>query len=96
MSDEPTLEILQVVRGMETMLRTIGHEVTGLEAGQQRLNDQITVLQQDTRMVRAAINEMEVTRFTSGEAEALHTDVSRLQHDYYGLTVRLGKLEARR
>ena len=42
------------------------------------------------------INDMERTRFTSGEAEALHKDVSRLQQDYYGLTVRLGKMEARR
>ena len=99
MSDD-VVEILKAIQaqfgGMDIMIRDMSHQITGLEVGQQRLNDQITVLQQDVRDIRTAINDMERTRFTSGEAEALHKDVSRLQQDYYGLTVRLGKMEARR
>lgn len=84
-----------VIGGMDEMLRHLCQQVSGLEAGQGLLNDQITVLQQDVRMVRTAIDDMGATRFTAGEAQALHTDHNRLREDIYNLTVKVGKLEAR-
>jgi prefoldin subunit 5 len=80
------------VGAIDRMVRHLSQQVSGLEAGQALLNDQITVLQQDVREVRTAINDMEKTRFTDGEAQALHT---RAREDIYKLTVKVGKLEAR-
>jgi hypothetical protein len=42
--------IVPLVGGMDEMLRHLTKQVSGLGAGQELLNDQITVLQQDTRM----------------------------------------------
>ena len=47
MSDD-VVEILKAIQaqfgGMDIMIRDMSHQITGLEVGQQRLNDQITVL----------------------------------------------------
>jgi hypothetical protein len=55
----------------------------------------LNALHQDVRMVRAALNDMERTRFSAGEAAALHEDVGRLQALHTDLAVRVGVLEVR-
>ena len=50
-------------------------------------------LEQEIRMVRSALNDMEKTRFTAGEAEAIHGDLNRLQSEFVDLEVRVGVLE---
>jgi len=55
------------------------------------LND----IQQDVRDIRAAVGDMERTRLTAGEADALHLDLSRLQETVSALAVRVGVFESR-
>lgn len=57
------------------------------------LNRAVTVLQQEVRALRAAFNEFAKTNPTSGEIEALHFDVNRVQAENAELTHRLTTLE---
>jgi Tfp pilus assembly protein PilO len=56
-------------------------------------NRALTVLQQDMRALRAAFNDFAKSNPTSGEIEALHFDVNRVQADNVDLIHRLTTLE---
>jgi hypothetical protein len=53
----------------------------------------LTVLQQDTRSLKAAFNDFALTNPTKGEIEALHADVNRVQAENAELGTRLATLE---
>jgi ubiquinone biosynthesis protein UbiJ len=57
------------------------------------MNRNLTVLQQETRAIRAAVNDLARIQVTSGEIEALHADVNRVQAEYAELATRLATLE---
>jgi len=50
-------------------------------------------LQQDVRMVRAAVNDMAHTRVSTGEIEALHTELDQLRVNVQEHETRLHMLE---
>ena len=53
----------------------------------------LTVLQQETRSLKAAFNDFARTNVTAGEIEALHADVNRVQAENVELATRLATLE---
>jgi hypothetical protein len=53
----------------------------------------LTVLQQDTRSLKAAFNDFALTDPTKGEIYALHADVNRVQAENAELGTRLATLE---
>ena len=55
----------------------------------------LTVLQQETRALRAAFNDFARTNVTAGEIEALHADVNRVQAENAELEARLATVERR-
>jgi len=65
----PDDAVMEILRRIQTSLAGLDRTVTG----------QLNVLQQDVRMVRAAIHDMGETRVTEGEVEVLHEDVNRVQ-----------------
>jgi chromosome segregation ATPase len=55
----------------------------------------LTVLQQETRALKAAFNDFARTNVTAGEIEALHADVNRVQAENMELQHRLATIERR-
>jgi hypothetical protein len=53
----------------------------------------ISTIHQEQRMMKAAINEIARTQFTSGEVEALHSDVNSVQSAQMEVETRLLALE---
>jgi hypothetical protein len=47
------------------------------------------------RMLRTAVNDMAAIRITTGEVEALHTDINQLQRDYLELAAKVEAIEER-
>ena len=59
------------------------------------ISGSLTVLQQETRALRAAFNDFARTNVTAGEIEALHADVNRVQAENAELQTRLATVERR-
>jgi len=57
------------------------------------INRSLTVLQQETRALRAAFNDFARTNVTACEIEALHADVNRVQAENAELQTRLATVE---
>jgi hypothetical protein len=74
-------------------LRTELAPVKAALDGLPMLNRAVTVLQQDVRALRAAFNDFAKTNLTSGEIDALHFDVNRVQADNTDLVHRITTLE---
>jgi ubiquinone biosynthesis protein UbiJ len=53
----------------------------------------VSVIQQEQRMMKSAINDLARTQFTSGEVEALHADVNTVQSTHMELETRVLVLE---
>src|SRR5882672_8839079 len=57
------------------------------------INRTVTVIQQEVRALRAAFNDFALTNPTTGEIEALHHDVNRVQAENAELAVKVATLE---
>jgi len=64
-----------------------------LEAGVATLLRATNGLQQDVRMIRAAVNDMAHTRVSTGEIETLHTELDQLRVNVQEHETRLYMLE---
>lgn len=53
------------------------------------MNRRLTVIEQQGRMLKAAFNDFALTNPTSGEIQALHDDVNRVQAENTELATRL-------
>lgn len=99
MADDAVLEILKSIQAkvdkIEATLHTIDNRINGHTIAVSLLTDQMNTLQQDVRMMRAAINDMEAIRITKGEVEAIHTDINRLERSYFDLAAKVEAIEAR-
>jgi hypothetical protein len=99
MVEDAVLEILNEIQGdiasveadMSVLRSDVG-EIRVQGIGHTRL---LGILQQDTRMIRAAVNDIAKTEVTSGEVEALHHDLNRLQQDFADLAARVEVIEKR-
>jgi hypothetical protein len=99
MAENIILEILRAVQadiaGIKTDAASIKTDVAAATrqlAGHTRVLD---ILQQDTRLIRAAVNDIARDNVTPGEVEALHHDLNRVVRELAELTGRVEAIEAR-
>ena len=89
--------ILAVLRSMQTTLAehsiALG-QVRAVSVSLKLHGNMLNDIQQDVRDIRAAVSDMERTRLTVGEADALHLDLGRLQETVTALAVRVAVLES--
>jgi hypothetical protein len=85
--------ILEKLRRIEDTLGTHTERLRRVEAGQSANAKILNLLQQDARAIRAAVNDLAKVGVTSGEIEAMHTDLGRLQEDVRELQTRVNLLE---
>ena len=78
MTDDFLAEVLKSLHSLHGEVQGMRHEMAVLSATQKLLRDDIHMLQQDTRMVRSALNDMARDNVSAGEVEAIHTDLNRL------------------
>jgi chromosome segregation ATPase len=91
------------VAAMRARVDGLGGDVAGLRAeiaairpnveGIPLLQRAISIIHQEQRMMKAAINEIARTQFTSAEVEALHSDVNSVQATHLELETRILTLE---
>ncbi len=82
--------------GLDARLVDLDAKVAPMRAqldGLPLINRSLTVLQQETRALRAAFNDFARTNVTAGEIEALHADVNRVQAENAELQTRLATIE---
>jgi len=89
MTDEPENLVLTMLRRLDTKVDRLGEDVREMKGRMRGLD----VLRQDVRLIRAAVNDIARTEVTSGEVEALHHDVNKLQQSVAELEVRLEAVE---
>lgn len=82
-------ELPAILRAIERRLGAIEARVDGIPL----LNRRTTVIEQEVRMLRAAFNDFALTNPTSGEIQALHDDVNRVQVESIDLATRLATAE---
>ena len=81
---------------IRAILETIKIQVSGLPlmgATLYELREDIRELRRETRLVKAAINDMARINITAGEVEALHDDIDRLAGEQSEIKARLNLLE---
>jgi hypothetical protein len=92
MSDDITADILRVIRddlaAMKANMATMQVSITGLTRS-------VSLLHQDVRMIRAAVNDIAREHVSTGEVEALHTDVNSLLDRMAQLEARMDAIEQR-
>ncbi len=92
-----TLEALRAeLAPIRAQVADLDAKVTPMRAqldGLPLINRSLTVLQQETRALRAAFNDFARTNVTAGEIEALHVDVNRVQAENAELQRRLATVE---
>jgi len=84
--------------GVDARLDSIETRVGHIEAytnGLPVIGEAVFVLQRDTRLIRAAINDMGKTNITSGEVEAMHQDIDQVLAQLRDLLARVKTLEER-
>jgi hypothetical protein len=98
--DNVVLEHLRAIRSDITVLKAdvavIKADIAAIKTEQHTHAGFLDVLQQDVRLIRAAVNDMARTDVTAGEIEALHHDVNRFQRQLLELTTRVEALETER
>jgi hypothetical protein len=81
---------------LETLRAILREELAPIRAqvdGIPLIQRAISIMQQEQRMMKAAINELARTQFTGGEVEALHSDVNSVQATHLQLESRIVTLE---
>jgi len=76
-------------------LELLRQDVGSIRVAQAAQGNTLHILLQDTRMLRAALNDVAKENVTPGEVEALHEDLSRLQQQVSHLNARLAVVESR-
>ena len=94
--------VIEILGGIQTDIAGIQTDITGLKTDMAELRRQgniharaLDILSQDTRMIRAAVNDIARVDVTAGEVEAMHDDINRLRTEVTELTVRVDELEGR-
>jgi hypothetical protein len=87
------LEILKDIQQRMSRMETKVAVLPRLEAEAATLVRAVSGLQQDARMIRAAVNDMAHTRVSTGEVEALHTELDQLRANVHEHETRLYMLE---
>src|SRR5215813_791457 len=88
--------VIEILGGIQTDIAGIQTDITGLKTDMAELRRQgniharaLDILSQDTRMIRAAVNDIARVDVTAGEVEVMHDDINRLRTEVTELTVRV-------
>ena len=77
------------VATVESTLASVRPNIAGVPMIQRA----VSVIRQEQRLLKAAINDVARTQMTAGEAEALHDDVNAVQATHMELETRILELE---
>jgi prefoldin subunit 5 len=75
--------------GLRQELATVRAHTDGIPL----LGSAIEIIRRDVRLLKAAVNDIGKTNITSGEVEALHDDLDRVQAESMALATRIATLE---
>jgi hypothetical protein len=102
MADEPDSLVLVLLRALDAKIDRIAGDLAVVKTDVIAVKTDVAahtrtldILRQDARMVRAAINDIAHTEVTSGEVEALHHDLNRVEKDLAQLAARVEIIEGR-
>ena len=95
LTDEPDNLVLAQLRKLDVKVDRIAGDVAELRKQAGGHTRTLNVLQQDVRLIRAAVNDIARVDVTSGEVEALHHDLNRLQQEVSELAARVEVIERR-
>ena len=82
--------------GLKHDMAGMKSDMAGLKVELHSHADTLNILLQDVREIRTAMNDIERTRVSTGEIEALHHDVTRMQRGLSDLTARVTIMETAR
>ncbi len=95
--------VVEILHSMQADLTTVKADLTAVRVelapmraqldGLPLINRTVTVIQQEVRSLKAAFNDFALTNPTTGEIEALHSDVNRVQAENAELAVKVATLE---
>jgi ubiquinone biosynthesis protein UbiJ len=102
MADETENLVLEQLRAIRSDIAEVRADVAAVKADvaaikiEQRTQSRLLdILKQDGRLLRSAVNDLAKENVTPGEVEAIHQDLTQLQHDVVSLQVRMEALEGR-
>ena len=99
MTENVVLEILRVIHtdisGLKTDIAGLRTDLSTVKTEVRSHTRVLDMLQQDTRLIRPAVNDIARVDVTSGEVEALHHDVHRVQREIALLAERVEAIEER-
>jgi hypothetical protein len=87
--------MLVLLRALDAKIDRIAGDLIAVKTDVGAHTRTLDILRQDARMIRAAINDIAHTEVTSGEVEALHHDLNRVEKDLAQLAARLEIIEGR-
>jgi hypothetical protein len=95
--------VLEILKDIQKRVTSLDERMTRVDSATgvlPRLEAEVSTLirataglQQDVRMIRAAVNDMAHTRVSTGEVEALHTELDQLRANVQEHETRLYMLE---
>ena len=96
---DAVLEILKVIQGdiagLKTDMSSVKADLGGVKTEVRVHSRTLDILLQESRLLRAAVNDFAKENVTPGEVEAIHHDLNRLRHEVSELTVRVEMIEER-
>jgi outer membrane murein-binding lipoprotein Lpp len=93
MTDEPDNLVLTMLRQLDSKVDRMGTDIAELRRQGNVHARTLDILSQDTRMIRAAVNDISKVDVTAGEVEVTHEDINRLRSEVTELAVRVDELE---
>jgi hypothetical protein len=84
--------VLQILMTIQASIAALDNKVAALDS---KVDRHFAVVTQDIRLIRGGIHDMVKTRVTTGEVDALHEDVNRVQQRIDALGMRVEILEIR-
>jgi chromosome segregation ATPase len=103
MADETENLVLEHLRAIRTDVAALKTEVAAIKTDvatiktEQRTHTRtLNVLRQETRMIRAAVNDLAKENVTPGEIEAIHEDLNQLRQDVDSLITKVEVIQEER
>jgi hypothetical protein len=94
-TDNNSSAVMEILRVIHADLSMIKSDLGTVKLDVSSHSSLLNILLQDTREIRSAINDIERTRVSTGEIEALHHDVNRVQRGLAELGARVDAIERR-
>jgi hypothetical protein len=95
MTDDPDNLVLTMLRNLDTKVDRVIADMAELRTDVRSHTRTLNILVQDTRLTRAAMNDVARESVTPGEVEAIHHDLNRAMQELAMLAARLEIVEGR-